>query len=624
MKHLIKLDGKNNAAVKDYGKKAYWLNELKAKDFLIPDSYAMTAVNYSFVNDEYFDEVAEEVISVFDVKVKTIAVRSSSFREDSQNESCAGIYETELNVKKEKSEIVLAVKKVLQSAQSSDERIGVLFQPMIDAEIAGVMFTSNPGNNSKRQMVVNYTFGLGDKLVSGKTSGTEVVVNKDEVEKIENDWLKKLCRFGVSAENRFFPCDVEWCVEKGTGKIFLLQMRPMTSACLKEKDFVIDVTKKNLENKNWLSNLGKVKMRLEAECKNLLISPAYIVHCNSFTKYDFSSIDKINGRRSKYCRGFNVVVISPKLVDKKIIRSFVGDKSNISNCLTCNRYGVRAEPDFYTLSETVKNFYERLKNEYMSFTMIIQEIFDPEYTGIIRKSGDNYYIELAKGHFVAKGIVPMSTFVLDKDFNLVTKRLCHQEKYFGLLEGHTLEFIYGKEVDIEERELKKIAHVFSSYLDEKNACVEFGILQEADDYLPYLIDYTDDAAGDVITPEQVNSGVISNGYGKGKVVRLSSEGLKTSLNSHFFDQQNAEKKSDSEKYIYLCDLPDISFKDKLTENCAGFLFKDAAALCHLAVLLREKGIPAVTGVDEIMIEEGSVYEINTEVKGTWEEKVRRI
>lgn len=624
MKYLIDLNGTDSELAKECGNKAYWINELKAKNYLIPASYAIKAVSYNDATTKFLNEVSEEVMSCFGKEVKRLAVRSSSFNEDGTEKSCAGIYETELNVEKEKFSVIDAIKKVLSSAQNSDEKIGVLFEPMIDAEFAGVMFTSNPENNSRNEMIVNYTQGLGDKLVSGKVSGSGTVVKKNEVETIKDDWLKSLFTIGIDLENNFFPCDVEWCVEKNTGKIFLVQMRPVTSASLKEKDFIIDISKETLMDKKWLSRLGKVKMRLDAKDKNLLISPAYLVHCNSNTEYDFSLVDKINERRSKYCRGFNVVVVSPKLVDKKIIRSFVGDKKNISGCLTCNRYGVRAEPDFNSLGETVKNFYEKLKNEYMSFTMIIQEIFDPEYTGIIKKSGENYYIELAKGHFVAKGIVPMSTFILDKDFHLITKRLCFQEKYFGLLEGHTLEFVYGKKVDLDDENLMKIAKSFSSYVNDKETCVEFGVLKEADSYLPYLIDYTDENAGDVITPEQVSNGVISNGYGKGKIVRLHSDGVKASLNSHFFDQFNESKECIGEKYIYLCDLPDISFKDNLTENCAGFLFKEGATLCHLAVLLREKGIPAITGVDELMIEEQAVYEINTEINGAWEEKVRRV
>ena len=41
--------------------------------------------------------------------------------------------------------------------------------------------------------------------------------------------------------------------------------------------------------------------------------------------------------------------------------------------------------------------------------MIIQEIFDPKFTGIMKKNGSTTFIEIARGHFVAKGIVPMST-----------------------------------------------------------------------------------------------------------------------------------------------------------------------------------------------------------------------
>lgn len=624
MKHIIKLDGKNLENVKSCGNKAYWLNELKSKNYLIPDSYAIKAVSYDDADQKFLDEVSEDVVCAFGDDVNLLAVRSSSFYEDGDKGSCAGIYETKLNVRKEKSFITEAIKQVLSNAQCSAEKIGIVFQPMINARISGVMFTSNPKNNSRKEILENYTFGLGDKLVSGKVSGSEVIVKKDEVSESKNDFHNRLALLGIDLEKKFFPCDVEWCIEEESEIIILVQMRPITSAGLNQDDFIVDVSKKSLTDKKQFLSHDKVKMRLEAEEKNILVSPAYLVHCSSLREYDFSLIEEINKKRSRYCRGYNVVVISPKLVDKKIIRAFTGDKNNISKCLTCNRYGVRAEPDFSNLAETVKNFYERLKNEYLSFTMIIQEIFDPEYTGIIKKSGDNYYIELAKGHFVAKGIVPMSTFILDKDFALVTKRIACQEKYYGLLEGHTLEFLYGKEVDVKEELLEKIAKNFSAYVNEKSACVEFGILKEDEDYIPYLIDYTDDTENDVITPEQIGNGVISSGYGKGKIVHLYSDGLQTSLNSHFFDQQNESKTKNTEKYIYLCDLPDISFKDKLTENCAGFLFKDGAALCHLAVLLREKGIPAITCIDELMFEENSVYEINTELNGTLEEMVRKI
>ena len=37
---------------------------------------------------------------------------------------------------------------------------------------------------------------------------------------------------------------------------------------------------------------------------------------------------------------------------------------------------------------------------------IIQEIFDPIFTGIAKKIEDGFLIEIAKGHFLPKGVVP--------------------------------------------------------------------------------------------------------------------------------------------------------------------------------------------------------------------------
>ena len=44
-------------------------------------------------------------------------------------------------------------------------------------------------------------------------------------------------------------------------------------------------------------------------------------------------------------------------------------------------------------------------------------------------------------------------------------------------------------------------------------------------------------------------------------------------------------------------------------------------LCHLAVLLREKGIPAIVGADEYLLDEGIEYTLDTSKKGTWEDRI---
>lgn len=106
-------------------------------------------------------------------------------------------------------------------------------------------------------------------------------------------------------------------------------------------------------------------------------------------------------------------------------------------------------------------------------------------------------------------------------------------------------------------------------------------------------------------------------------MRLERQSLDSSLDSHFKDSFVDDGET-GRKEIYLCDVPDIALKNRLGKNCAGFLFKEGSLLCHLSVLLREKGIPALVGIDENRFSEGEIYEIDTSVSGTCEKKVWKI
>src|SRR5439155_12625363 len=119
-----------------------------------------------------------------------VAVRSSATAEDLPTASFAGQQETYLNIAG-----IAAVLAAVQCCWASlwtdravsyrarlgidphSVRLAVVVQRMVDARVAGVLFTANPVTGKRRQAVVDATPGLGEALVSGATNPDHFVVD---------------------------------------------------------------------------------------------------------------------------------------------------------------------------------------------------------------------------------------------------------------------------------------------------------------------------------------------------------------------------------------------------------------------------------------------------------------
>jgi len=114
-----------------------------------------------------------------------VAVRSSANAEDLPDLSFAGQQETYLNVRGEAA-VAAAVKDCwasLWTAQALSYRhemgvdqgvvaMAVVVQVMVPAEVAGILFTANPSNGERSELIVNASFGLGEAVVSGPMTGS--------------------------------------------------------------------------------------------------------------------------------------------------------------------------------------------------------------------------------------------------------------------------------------------------------------------------------------------------------------------------------------------------------------------------------------------------------------------
>ena len=120
-----------------------------------------------------------------------VAVRSSATAEDLPEASFAGQQETFLNIRGEEN-LLDAVKKCwasLWTARAIAYRIknnidqntvalAVVVQEMVDAEAAGILFTANPINGHRDEMVINAAWGLGEAIVGGLVSPDTIVADK--------------------------------------------------------------------------------------------------------------------------------------------------------------------------------------------------------------------------------------------------------------------------------------------------------------------------------------------------------------------------------------------------------------------------------------------------------------
>jgi pyruvate,water dikinase len=202
-----------------------------------------------------------------------VAVRSSACAEDSEAASFAGQQETYLHVRGGDgvrtrirdcwasffSERALFYRE--QKGSLEDLGMAVVVQRMVQAEVAGVLFTCDPVRRRRDRMVVEAVFGLGEAVVSGEVTPDHYVLKRDGqvkkaqihtqpyaivavpgggveerqltpeeggAQKVGADVLARLARIGGDLEERMgTPQDIEWAVQGG--EIFVLQARPVTT-----------------------------------------------------------------------------------------------------------------------------------------------------------------------------------------------------------------------------------------------------------------------------------------------------------------------------------------------------------------------------------------------------------
>ncbi|TFG28067.1 MAG: hypothetical protein EU532_06160 [Promethearchaeota archaeon] len=254
--------------------------ELKIKDESLINKESKIirdAIEKGTIPEEILDQL-NSYSFLFDTH--PVAIRSSGNLEDLMQASFAGQYDTFLNVIG-LGEVLFHIKKCYASLWNErailyrknnnisyrNINLAIIIQKMVNAKSSGVLFTCNPLNSDKYEIIVESNFGLGESIVSGIVTPDEYVLHRGKENKIKiqtkrignklftvrpkrdigveclhspediieasslsNKELYQLANLGIKIEDilKNYPQDIEWAIDY-ENIIHILQSRPITT-----------------------------------------------------------------------------------------------------------------------------------------------------------------------------------------------------------------------------------------------------------------------------------------------------------------------------------------------------------------------------------------------------------
>jgi rifampicin phosphotransferase len=288
---VVELKTLDAQALPRVGGKAANLGELIAAGFPVPPGFAVTTAAYvraaaaldlsdpararhALATAELPAAVAKAVRAAYlGLGAEApVAVRSSATAEDLPWASFAGQQDTYLNVVGTDA-VLDAVRRCwaslwtdravsyreTQGIDHSDVQLAVVVQKMVDAQVAGVLFTADPVTGTRDRTVIDASPGLGEAVVSGAVNPDHIVVDVDGIRTTPGDkavqvrslpgggteqvrvagddghaclsdaQVTGLADLGRRVEAHFgAPQDIEWAVD-ADGELWLTQARPITT-----------------------------------------------------------------------------------------------------------------------------------------------------------------------------------------------------------------------------------------------------------------------------------------------------------------------------------------------------------------------------------------------------------
>lgn len=508
-----------------------------------------------------------------------VAVRSSGVGEDGATQALAGLFQSFLDVPVDADHVIDAATRCralgasarAKSALGKAIPMGVLVQEMIRPTCSGVLFTRDPLGQSPG-MVVEVVRGHLESLVDGRQDAARWVLGIDEPPadfmELETAALHDL---GVRVETIMgAPADIEWAI--ADGHVIVLQARPITSltALAGQELDLVPVLAENLSRLPLaVAQHDKIALRLVASELEIGISRGFVALTSSPARSDVERTAEALASWGE----FIAVLLSPFDLDGRIFRIFGTGPTALSD---------------------LQGFIDAVGERHDRFAFLLKELQDTASTGVaVRLPDGRVHVELVHGHFVTKGFADPTIYVLDAEGGVISHAPGRQEVAMQLVGGRKVREAVSEPITATAAQLEAIHHAADGLAERyPGAGVEFGFTPDGDFF---LVDLYQSAAA--APPEQAD--VLSHGRvdGRIRIITLPEHAIEESIERHVHSRrEDAGSSTETAVEILVVKRP-LHVLDRLIYEAApgtlGFICEGGALLCHLAVVMREHGVPGL-------------------------------
>lgn len=516
-----------------------------------------------------------------------LAVRSSGAREDGAERSLAGLFESELDVAPTVDAVIEAIGRCRGSARSAraqaagatEECPAVLVQEMIRPRWSGVLFTRDPRDGSATPLV-ELVEGHLCRLVDGSQPDLRESLTEAGRQALESrlgvDDVAELASLASTAESAIGgPADLEWAIDS-RGAV-ALQVRPMTGPAGPSRGTGTVLVPMDRMHAAALPTAvrrhDKVTLRLLAEELGIPISEGFVMLCEDLgdTAGVAAAAERIAGWGE-----FIAVALWPFRWRGKIVRTF-GEGPSALSCL--------------------RGAVEALDGHQGWAAFLLKELQPTARTGVaVRVAGegrDEVVVEIIHGHFITKGIANASSYRLAPGGEPLSMRLGAQTSMAAVMRGAIRQVPVSGPAELSHEEMALIdAHVRKLSVAHPGAGIEFGFTPAGDFFLVDLY------VGASVAPLSRRDDVICEGRVSGRIhrVQLDEDAVAASIERHVHDVREAGTETSAEPTIIVAQRP-FHLLDQLVyaadPGTLGMVFEEGALLCHLAVVMREHGVPGL-------------------------------
>jgi hypothetical protein len=559
-------------AVNGFGGKANGLSSLLAVGANIPPTLCISANPEDLGQRELFRSI-EALVKEWSLSLGAPTewiARSSHSQEDSFAASFAGLFPSRVIPTDEgqiTSQVIDTIIDILKVLLTTSEDSAVLLQPYIEGVISGVFFSSDPNEGESGKGIVTYVAGPCSSLVDGSLTPVSVRFSENSIlgilpPPLSECWsnLYQWC-IGVEAYIRA-PVDCEFTMN-GKGELFLLQARPVAAlTSWKHPSELLPIRLGQRLPASVVSH-PKVRLRLECEKEAVAISPAWIA-----TESKWFHVPKFNLPAGSYTS----VLLHPRLLHGKVKRRFSTD--GYSGALAV----LRDATDYWVRHA------------------IVASLIPSQLTGIGTVFGKKIIVEVARGHFIPKGLVDTTVYELEGDaYSLLQQPPQHFYYDVNPESGEAERKDSESYTSLTGEQLRSIETVIHKLRSNDGDCLEFGVDLEG---RVFVIDVQRNHSGIESLPS--NNQVISLGEAEG-ILMIVNTASGAGAEDHFFEfvssiSTNTESK---EQVIVAFVRPELGLLrefqqlSKLGKQIVGAICEVYSPLSHLSLLLREWGIPTI-------------------------------